>query len=73
MFCFDAAGKFEHVGRWNTLVSVLPINVSEFELEEPLDEPLEELPEPLEEEPEPPLTELPPGSVKVAPLVENTT
>ena len=34
---------------------------------EPLEEPLEE------PEPEPPLTELPLGSVRIDPLVENTT
>ena len=75
MFCLEAAGKLEHVGRWNTLLSVLPINTSLFVVpleEDPLEEdPLEELPEE-DPEPDPPLTELPPGRVKVAPLVENT-
>ena len=52
------------------MVSVLPINTSLFVV--PLEEdPLEELPEE-EPEPDPPLTELPPGRVRVAPLVENT-
>lgn len=69
----DAAGKLLQVGRWNTLLSLLPIKVTELE-EEPLEEePLEE--EPLEDdpEPEPPLTVLPPGSRNVAPSVEKTT
>ena len=74
MFCLDASGKLLQVGRWNTLLSVLPINIC-VELEEPLEEdPLEELPEDeLPEDPEPPLTELPPGNVNVDPLVEKTT
>lgn len=67
------------MGRWNTLVSVLPIKYS-LELVVPLDEdPLEEDPEPLEEEPEllvpepePEASVPPPGNVRVAPLVENT-
>ena len=88
MFCFDAAGKLLHVGRWNTFVSVLPIDTSELEEElpeEPLDDPLEEpLDDPPDEppdedppevnpEPEPVLSVEPSGNVKTAPLVEKTT
>jgi len=51
------------------LLSLLPIKVTELEL---LDEPLEELlDEPLEVEP--PLGIVPPGNVKVVPLVAKTT
>ena len=86
MFCFDAAGKLLHVGRWNTFVSVLPMNTSELEeepleepLDDPLEDPLEESPvEPLDEppeiipEPEPVLSVEPSGNVKTAPFVEKT-
>ena len=63
------------MGRWNTLVSVLPIKYS-VELVVPLEEepdPLEEEPELLVPEPEPEVSVPPPGKVRVAPLVENTT
>ena len=78
MLRLDAAGRLPQVGRWNTLVSVLPIKYSVEDDEEPLeDEPDELLPDELPPEvvpdPDPPLTVPPPGRVKVAPLVENTT
>lgn len=66
------------MGRWNTLVSVLPIKYS-LELVLPLEddpellEPLEEEPELLVPDPEPEVSVPPPGKVRVAPLVENTT
>ena len=56
------------MGRWNTLLSLLPMKVSEFE-----ELPDDELPPEEEPDPEPPLTLLPLGVVKVEPLVENTT
>ena len=50
------------------MLSLFPINVSEFVLDElPVDEP-----DPLEEDPEPPVT-VPPGKIKFDPLEENTT
>ena len=60
------------------MVSVLPMKYS-VELVLPLDEepellePLDEEPEPLVPEPDPLLSVVPPGRVRVAPLVENTT
>ena len=72
LFCFEAAGRFAHVGRWNTFVSVLPINIwvdEELSLDDPPDVPPEVPPE--VPEPDPPLTLLPPGKVKVAPSLEN--
>ena len=63
------------MGRWNTLDSVLPIKYS-LELVVPLEEdpePLDEDPDPLVPEPDPLLSVVPPGRVRVAPLVENTT
>ena len=64
----------EQVGRWNTLDSVLPIKYS-VELVVPLEEPdpLEEEPELLVPVPDPEVSVPPPGSVNVAPSVENTT
>ena len=74
----EVAGRLEHVGRWNTFDSVLPMKYS-VELVLPLDE--EPEPEELEPdpedpevpEPEPDVSVEPPGNVKVAPSVENTT
>ena len=65
----------EQEGRWNTFDSVLPMKYS-VELEFPLDEepdPLDEDPDPLVPEPDPEVSVPPPGSVNVAPSVENTT
>ena len=77
MFCFDAAGKLLHVGRWNTFVSVFPIKRSEVDVvpleEPPLDElPPEDEPPDTTPEPEPVLSIEPSGNVKVAPFVEKT-
>ena len=77
----DAAGKLEQVGKWNTLVSVLPMKYcvvadeplvvppdDEFPEEEPFEEPPEIVPEP-----DPVLSLEPFGKVSVTPFVENTT
>ena len=75
VFCFDAAGRLLHVGRWNTLVSVLPINICVL-VEPPDDDPPEELPDedPPDDVPvpDPVLSIAPLGNVSIAPLVENT-
>ena len=87
MFCFDAAGKLLHVGRWKTFVSVFPMKISELEEllevelpeeelpeEEPLEEePLDEEPPEVIPEPEPVVSVVPSGNVNTAPLVEKTT
>ena len=70
-----------HVGRWKTFVSVFPIKTSELDVppeelpedELPDEEPPELVPPEITPDPEPVLSVPPPGKVRVAPFVENTT